>query len=518
MIITNSSGTFQGSKVNGQVTEFLGIQYATANRFCEPVDIKKYESVVDATNFGPQSPQVPGFMEEILKTKDLPTSEDCLYLNIWAPTNPSKLLPVLFWIHGGAYTNGTAATSWYNGTNLVQLGDVVLVSANYRLGPFGFIGEDNFGTLDQISALRWVNRNIKSFGGDPDNVTIFGESAGGSSVVALTSSPLTKGLISKAWAMSPSLRQLRTRAEAEEGKQKFLNAAKCTSVDELKSLTTQQIIDATAQMFVDVENYISTFTPTRGGSALPEDVYSASAKSQIPLIIGTNRDENRLWSVINPPETVVDEFVAKEYLAKALPYRSTEAWNIYTRLRGHDARPSRIYSFLICLRSRPKPTNQFSRITIQNRVQRFKVVYQQLRTRQSPIEIVSSMQTDQGFRAPAWQLCENRSNAAAPTWMYWFTWPTPIFDGVLGCCHGLDLPFMFNNLDKPNVDLFTGKNPNRQQISDNFTSELLNFAKTSLVSWPKYEISDRATLRIDQEVEVLYDPESEIRELWSLQQ
>lgn len=454
------------------MTEFLGIQYATADRFCEPVDIKKYNHSVDATSFGPQSPQVPGFMEEILNTKELPTSEECLYLNIWAPTKPSKLLPVLFWIHGGAYTNGTAATSWYNGTNLVQLGDVVLVSVNYRLGPFGFIGENNLGTMDQISALRWVNRNIASFGGDPNNVTIFGESAGGSSVVALTASPLTKGLITKAWAMSPSLRQLRTRAEAEDAKQQFLKAAKCTSVEELKSLTTQQIIDATAQMFVDVENYISTFTPTCGGSALPEDVYSASADSQIPLIVGTNRDENRLWAVLNPLAIVIDEEVAHNYFDKAFAERATEAWPIYS----------------------------------------------QMRESLTPLQMVAAMQTDQNFRAPAWQLCNVRSERAATTWMYWFTWPTPIFDGALGCCHGLDLPFMFNNLDKPNVELFSGTDPGRQIVSDNFTSELLQFAKNGLVSWPKYEISDRATLRIDQEVEVLYDPGSEIRKLWSHQQ
>ena len=471
MKITKSSGTFQGFKANEKVSAFLGIQYATANRFCEPVDIKKYDSVINAANFGPQSPQVPGMMEQLLNTKDLSTSEDCLYLNIWTPTVRSEPLPVLFWIHGGAYTNGTAATSWYDGTNLVQLGDVVLVSINYRLGPFGFIGEHNLGTLDQISALRWVNRNIESFGGDPNNVTIFGESAGGSSVVALTASPLTRGLINKAWAMSPSLRQLRTRAEAEEAKQKFLSAAKCASIDELRLLSTQQIIDATAQMFVEVETYISTFSPTCGGSALPEDINSASADSQIPLIVGTNRDENRLWAVLNPPKNVVDEQIAQEYFDNALGDRATQALHTYAKFREQ----------------------------------------------RSPIDLITAMQTDRDFRAPAWQLCETRSERTAATWSYWFTWPSPVFDGALGCCHGMDLPFMFNNLDKPNVELFAGTTPALQSISDNFTSELLQFAKNGLVSWPKYAISDRATLRIDQEVAVLYDPESEVRKLWSHQ-
>ena len=469
MQITNASGTFEGSQFSEHVIEFLGIQYATAQRFAEPIDIVKYTETVCATQFGPQSPQVPGFMEELLNTKHLATSEECLYLNIWVPNCATESLPVLFWIHGGAYTNGTAATSWYHGANLVQLGQVILVSINYRLGPFGFIGENNLGTLDQISALRWVNRNIASFGGDPNNVTIFGESAGGSSVVALTASQLTRGLVSKAWAMSPSLLQLRSKTEAEDAKKRFLNAANCASIEELKSLSTQEMIDATAQMFVDVENYVSIFTPTCGGAALPEDIYGASASSQIPLVVGTNRDENRLWIALKPSETVVDEKIAKEYFEIALGDRASQAWVTYTDRREQ------------C----------------------------------SPIQLIAAMQTDQHFRAPAWKLCETRNKIAVATWMYWFTWSTPVFDGALGCCHGLDLPFMFNNLDKPNAELFTGDDPIRHTISKHFTSELLQFAKTGSVSWPTFDSVDRATLRIDAETEVINDPETEIRNLWS---
>ena len=205
--ILNSSGQFCGNDLDDEISEFLGIQFATAERFAEPKDVLTYKDLVSAQNYGAQSPQVPGFMEEILQTKTMPVDENCLYLNVWTPrtseSSVTKLKPVLFWIHGGAYTNGTAATSWYNGASLVRRGDVVVVSINYRLGPFGFLGDNNLGTLDQISALRWVQRNISAFGGDPSNVTIFGESAGGSSVVALTASPLTAGLITKAWAMSP---------------------------------------------------------------------------------------------------------------------------------------------------------------------------------------------------------------------------------------------------------------------------------------------------------------------------
>ncbi len=464
--ISNRYGTFSGAKYNNHVDEFLGIQYARAERFEAPVDIEKYTEIVEAKSFGAQCPQVPGFMEEILKTKELPTSEECLYLNIWRPSEVKSPLPVLFWIHGGAYTNGTAATSWYHGANLVELGDVIIVSINYRLGPFGFIAANNWGLLDQISALRWVNRNIESFGGDPTNVTIFGESAGGSSVVALTASPTTKGLITKAWAMSPSLLQLRTQAEADEAMTTLFEIARVDSLNGLKGLTTQQIIDATAQMFLNLDNYISTFSPTRGGSALPENVYESSAKSQIPLVVGTNRDENRLWAALNPQPLEISG--AKEYFDQAFKEFSPDAWTIYEQHMGES----------------------------------------------SPVQMVSSMQTDRHFRVPAWQLCDVRSEVDSNTWMYWFTWPTPIFDGVLGCCHALDLPFMFSNLDKPNVELFTGTDPIRSKISGHFTTELLKFAKTGKTSWPNYTSSIRSTLRIDVETEVLSEPDPAIRNLW----
>ena len=468
-MVKNSSGSFDGVEVSPKTDKYLGIKFANSRRFSQPEDVITYSETVTAKSFGPQSPQVPGFMEEILNTKVFPTDENCQYLNIWTPKPSSRLKPVLFWIHGGAYTNGTGATSWYDGNNLCELGDVVVVTINYRLGPFGFIGYENFGTLDQISALRWVNRNIEAFGGDPNNVTIFGESAGGSSVVALTASFMTKGLVTKAWAMSPSLRQLRSKKDADVSTQQFLDTAKCSTVEELTTLPTQQILDATAKMFENVENYIATFSPTCGSSGLPDDIYANSAKSGIPLVVGTNRDENRLWSALNPNNVSNDEETAKNYYKEALGDSSDRAWSLYTTMRPN----------------------------------------------QSPIEMVAAMQTDQNFRSPAWDLCETRVKAGVSTWMYWFTWPTPIFDGIFGCCHALDLPFMFHNLNAPNVELFTGDAPNRTLIADTFSSELLRFAKDTSVSWPEFDLENRAVLQINLDSKVINNPEPELRELWS---
>ena len=472
--VSNISGTFNGNDLGSGLIEFLGIQFATATRFEKPIDIISYTHDVEAKAFGPQSPQAPGFMEEILDTKSIPVDENCLYLNIWsksqfADDSKGNLKPVLFWIHGGAYTNGTAATSWYNGASLVNRGDVVVVSINYRLGPFGFLGDNNLGTLDQISALRWVNRNIESFGGDPNNVTIFGESAGGSSVVALTASPLANGLVKRAWAMSPSLLQLRTKKDAKIALEQYLNLANCKSISDLQKLSVQQMIEATAPLFVDVENYISVFSPTRGGEGLPEDVYAASANSGIPLVVGTNHDENRLWSVLHPDSATLDNAAALVYFQKTFAPDAQKVWDIYARHRKNHSAP----------------------------------------------EMVAAFQTDESFRAPAWKLCETRGATSNPTWMYWFTWASPVFDGAFGSCHGLDIPFVFHNLNAPRVEILTGDGLARVPIADRISGELLSYAHNGVVSWPQYESTKRNTLKVDIETEVLSDPEPELRQLWS---
>ncbi len=471
--VVNSSGSYIGNDLELGLSEFLGIQFATAERFEAPQDILVYPTPVKATTFGDQSPQLPGFMEEILGTKEIPVSENCLYLNIWTKNligeSKNDLKPVLFWIHGGAYTNGTAATSWYNGSSLVKRGDVVVVSINYRLGPFGFLGDNNLGLLDQISALRWVSRNIESFGGDPKNVTIFGESAGGSSVVALTASPLVTGLVKKAWAMSPSLLQLRTKKDAKIALEQYLNLANCGSISDLRKLSVQQMIDATAPLFLNVENYVSVFSPTRGGDGLPEDVFAASANSGIPLVVGTNRDENRLWSVLHPDSAALDNSAAIVYYQKTFTTNAEDVWDIYT-----DHRQAH-----------------------------------------TPSQMVAALKTDESFRAPAWKLCERRCATDNPTWMYWFTWPTPVFDGAFGACHGLDIPFVFHNLNAPGVEILAGNDASREPIADRISGELLSFARNGVVSWPNYDKTNRSTLKVDVETVVLTDPEPELRKLWS---
>jgi para-nitrobenzyl esterase len=396
-------------------------------------------------------------------------SEDCLNLNVFtgsAPTGATKL-PVLVWIHGGAYTNGSGSIPWYHGSALASRGSVV-VSINYRLGAFGFLGEGNYGTLDMVSALRWVQRNIAAFDGDANNVTIFGESAGGSAVVSLMSSPEAKGLFHKVWAMSPSIGQLRTLPRAQELQTQFLEIAQVSSIDELRTLSLDDMLAAQAkQMAIPTMNF-DFYTPTAGGSALPFDILSAAAQSPLPLVLGSNHDEDRLWSAFDPMQAEFDNHDWERVSGEVFGDRASDA----------------------------------------------RAVYEKLRPTESPRQLISSVHTDTAFRQRAQRLAESHVAAGNPTWMYWFTWATPAFGGVLGSCHALDIPFAFDNLSAPGTDLLTGDGSERAGIATRFANEIAQFAKSSQPTWPAFNLGNRQTLEINAEMNVLTDPEGEIRSLF----
>ena len=467
--LTTPSGSLQGNLRPDGGCEFLGIRYATAQRHQDPVNITVFDGVVDATKYGPLCPQIPGALEIILGADTTNVSEDCLHLNVFTPSTPSsqRKLPVLVWIHGGAYTNGSNSVPLYHGSSLASRG-VVVVAINYRLGSFGFLGEDNFGVLDMISALQWVNRNIAAFDGDANNVTIFGESAGGSAVVSLMSSPDTNGLFHKAWAMSPSIGQLRSKERALQAEQMFLQHAGVSSRNDLQSLTIAEMLDVQAKLEAIPTDNFDFFTPAGGGRSLPHDIVTTAAQSPVPFVIGTNRDENRLWAALDPAQNQLGE----------------EHWN------------------------------DLCQQTFGEHALRAKNIYEQTRPEESPWQLISSIRTDTAFRQRAQRISEQRVQANNKTWMYWFTWPTPVLDGIVGSCHGLDIPFAFDNLSLPRTDDLTGDGAERAGIATRFADEIAQFAKFSAPSWPAFDLADRSTLEINAEIAVLNDPEKEIREIY----
>ncbi len=467
--ISSPSGTFNGiSHENGQ-TSFRGIKFATSQRWEAPVDIEAYESVVDATSDGFISPQVPGFLEQMLGTDASSMSEDCLHLNVFCPagaTDASKL-PVLFWIHGGAYTNGAGSIAWYDGLKLAARGTVV-VAINYRLGALGFAGDGNFGLLDMLSGLRWVQRNISSFGGNPENVTIFGESAGGSAVVSLMATSAVNSLFHKAWAMSPSIGQLRNAERAQELLAQFLEILDVDSLSDGQQKTLDQVLEAQTAAALIPSKGFDVFSPTAGGAEIHGDILELAGKANIPFVVGTNRDENKLWSAF-------DQDAASAGSAE---------WEAFTsETFGDNAAEARF-------------------------------VYEQLRPNEAVRELISAVNTDTSFRQRAQDLSERRCANNMPSWMYWFTWATPAFGGILGSCHAIDIPFAFDNLDAPGTDMLLGTDPDRQQIADRFAAEIAQFAAHGHPSWEQFNVSTRPTLELNVNVALLNDPESEIRQLF----
>jgi para-nitrobenzyl esterase len=254
-IVETTAGRVQGTVTADGVAVFKGIPYAWAPRLAPPQPAAAWTGIRAALEFGPQAPQVPGFLEQAFGLADWPMSEDCLSLNVWtrAAGDTAARRPVLVWIHGGAFTNGTGAVPWYDGTAFAEDG-CVLVTINYRLGALGFLhladldgerfaGSGNLGLLDQVAALGWVQDNIASFGGDPHRVTIFGESAGGASVASLLVCPAAAGRFTATIAQSAAFLQLRTRDEAGVAAERLLAALGAGPTD-LLDVTVERMLEA----------------------------------------------------------------------------------------------------------------------------------------------------------------------------------------------------------------------------------------------------------------------------------
>jgi para-nitrobenzyl esterase len=469
-VISTPSGKVQGVNRSDGTTEFLGIRYATAKRFEPPVDTVSWSETVHATSYGSLAPQTPGMLEQMLGLNIDDMNEDCHFLNVYTPTETTDAsnLPVLFWIHGGAFLNGAGSIAWYHGSQLARRGAVV-VSINYRLGALGFLGDGNMGTLDMISALRWTNRNIKSFGGNSANVTIFGESAGGSAVISLMASKDADPYFHKIWSMSPSIGQLRSSTRTEEVMHQFFDAVNISSIDEAKGLSIDQILAAQSIVITLPSDSYDVFAPCEQGSSMPSNIMDTAARSPKPVVIGTNRDENKLFSAFDPAQANI----------------TTQQWHSFA---------GKIF-----------PSNTKEAIT----------TYETHRAGESPAQLISAVNTDIAFRRRAQLFAEQRTSHDNPTWMYWFTWATPAFGGLLGSCHALDIPFAFDNLDAPGTELLTGDSPERQLLADRFSTEILHFAQHAHPSWEQFNTNSRPTLQLDSQTSLLQDPEPEIRHLFS---
>jgi para-nitrobenzyl esterase len=337
LTIRIESGLISGALVgeNKDVRAYKGIPYAAPPvgnlRWKPPQPPPTWQGVRQTTEYGPSCPQ-PDILERAYGIKTGPTSEDCLYLNVWTPAKVgNEKLPVMVWIHGGGYIAGSGSSQVYDGQELARRG-IVVVTINYRLGPFGFLAHPllskesehgvsgNYGLLDQIAALLWVKRNIAAFGGDPNNVTIFGESAGAGSVCYLMVSPLAKGLFHRAIAQSGSafgpnrhLRQSWYGLEpAEKLGERFAERLGCSGLAEMRANSAEQIL---AKSGADSNFFFSRgdrFSPIVDGWVVPDDpatIFEAGKQHKVPLIVGSNQDEGTIFTA-SMPQMGIEQYKA----------------------------------------------------------------------------------------------------------------------------------------------------------------------------------------------------------------
>lgn len=490
-LVETRYGQVRGTN-RGAVSVWKGIPFARPPvgelRFRAPQPPAAWSHVHDATAFGTIAPQATlqgnGFLGARRLTQE-PASEDCLYLNIWSPVpqGDGKKRPVLVWMHGGAFTMGSGSTASYDGANFAMHGDVVVVTLNYRLGALGFLylgelaGEryvtsGNNGLLDQIAALQWVRDNIEAFGGDPDAVTVFGESAGAMSIGALLAMPASKGLFVRAILQSGAAHSVRSKETASVITREFLQALNL-SENEMASLLQTPVDDLlAAQAAVVSKHNTLAFAPVVDGVSLPLAPNAAIASGvakDVAVLIGTNRDEMKLFRA-GVSATVPDESVLKRTFGVA----ADKAIATYT-----SARPGLPLS-----------------------------------------DVWTGVLTDQVFRIPAIRLAEKQAQQGAPVWMYRFDWATPAFGGLFGGCHALEIPFVWDNLETAGLAMLIQDFAGRQQLANRMHFAWIAFARTGnpntpeLPNWPTYSTDHRATMLFDEECRMVDDPQSEERRLW----
>ena len=445
-LVNTPCGEIRGTNSGAGVSVFKGIRFASAERFQPPTVVTSWSGIYEANEIGPECPQIDSQLRTLLNADNSGQSEDCLFLNITTPSDSVSDRPVYVWIHGGAFTNVTPPLSWNDSQQLSLDGNAVVITISYRLGAFGFLGDLNLGILDQIAALQWIRNNIESFGGNPNNVTIFGQSAGGCSVVALMASTSAANLFSRAWAMSPSLGQLRTKESAAQGLSLFLKAANAEHLSQIEKSTTEEILEAQNKMLLDISNWNQGFSPTADGTILPLDIVGAAASNPVDLVIGTTRDESRIFNMLNPALNNLDQTQAMEVLRTNHPHRAEAIWSLY------------------------------------------KTCYPDY----TPTQIIAAVDSDTHFKLHMWNMLKSRPVELINTWSYMFTWASPLYDGALGASHGMDIPFIFNNTSLPRVHIYTSDEPSNGVLGTEMSTDLLNLGLLGNPKWQPYDQTKRA--------------------------
>jgi para-nitrobenzyl esterase len=488
--VQTAAGRMRGVVRYG-VNQFWGVPYAAStaasNRFMPPAKVAAWTGVRDCFQVGNRSPQDPdGPISEVFALdRQEPMSEDCLNLNVFTPALGSGNRPVMVWLHGGGFAGGSGNWLLYEGTNLARKEDVVVVSVTHRLNLFGFLyladlggGEkwansSNVGMQDIVAALGWIKENIAAFGGNPGNVTVFGQSGGGSKVTTLMAMPSAKGLFHRAIAMSGAQLRGATRDNATRGAEQFLGklGLKANQLDRVQQVPWKQLQDA---FFSEPRIQGLAGGPVVDGRSLPRDQWFPDApavSADVPFMMGSTETEDA-WSDPPPPLQMSDE-------------------EMQTRVRRIARNDESKAKDLVALYRKTHPGISNTDVWL---------IMNSDNTRRANAQLLSELKTAQ---------------AKAPAYLYYFSWRSPVHKGQMKSYHTLDIPFALYNVDQ--AASMTGARQDRYDLAHKMSAAFAAFARTGnpnhadLPKWPAFNARTYPTMVFGNECKVQDDPNREER-------